>query len=242
MSGRAVKPLKDLNLSKIHNAVPANEPKSPYGNPKSYVVDGKRYHVLKSSKCYHARGYASWYGPGFDGHRTSDGDTYDMYSMTAANKVLPLPSFVRVTNLENHRSVIVKVNDRGPFHPGRIIDLSYVAAAKLGIVGDGSALVEVDGIDPGDPRKTRDCGSKSKNAQHPSGLYLQTGAFSQRSDAHNQLRKIISAGLKNAFILKPSKSQSYYRVRLGPYASPSARDKASNNLNAMGISSMDISK
>jgi rare lipoprotein A len=135
----------------IPDAVPKVEPLSRYGNPSYYEVFGKRYYVLSSSVAYLERGVASWYGPGFHQVRTSSGETYDMYAMTAAHKTLPLPAYVRVTNLENGKSVVVRVNDRGPFVGNRIIDLSYTAAARLDMLRNGTAMVEVRGIDPRAP-------------------------------------------------------------------------------------------
>jgi rare lipoprotein A len=135
----------------IADAVPRIEPRSRYGNPPFYDVFGVRYYVLSSSADYVERGVASWYGPGFHKIRTSTGEPYDMYAMTAAHKTLPLPAYVRVTNLTNGRSVLVRVNDRGPFVGHRIIDLSYSAAAKLDMLRDGTAMVEVRSIDPAAP-------------------------------------------------------------------------------------------
>ncbi len=135
-------------LESVPDAVPRIEPRSRYGNPPSYDVFGKRYYVLSSSVGYWERGVASWYGPGFHKLRTSTGEPYDMYAMTAAHKTLPLPAYVRVTNLQNGRSVVVRVNDRGPFVGNRIIDLSYTAAAKLDMLRNGTAMVEVRSIDP----------------------------------------------------------------------------------------------
>lgn len=132
----------------IPDAVPRFEPRSAYGNPPFYDVFGKRYFVLSSSADYIERGVASWYGPGFHKVRTSTGEIYDMYSMTAAHKTLPLPAYVRVTNLQNGRSVVVRVNDRGPFVGDRIIDLSYTAAAKLDMLRNGTAMVEVRSVGP----------------------------------------------------------------------------------------------
>ena len=123
--------------------VPRNEPRSRNGNPPFYDVMGKRYFVLSSSVGYVERGVASWYGPGFHKVRTSTGEPYDMYAMTAAHKTLPLPAYVRVTNLQNGRSIVVRVNDRGPFVGNRIIDLSYTAASKLDMLRNGTAMVEV---------------------------------------------------------------------------------------------------
>ena len=144
-------PLKDVDFASIPDAVPRPEPKSRYGNPPSYDVFGQRYYTLNSGRGYVARGVASWYGADFQGLRTSSGDTYDMYGMTAAHKTLPLPAYARVTNLENGRSVVVRINDRGPFHDDRIIDMSYVAAGKLGMLGRGTAMVEVKALEPGQP-------------------------------------------------------------------------------------------
>jgi rare lipoprotein A len=131
--------------------VPRLEPRSHYGNPPFYDVFGKRYYVLSSATGYVERGVASWYGPGFHKERTSTGEPYDMYGMTAAHKTLPLPVYVRVTNLQNGRSVVVRVNDRGPFVGNRIIDLSYTAAAKLDMLRNGTAMVEVRVLDPAAP-------------------------------------------------------------------------------------------
>jgi rare lipoprotein A len=132
----------------IPDAVPRYEPRSASGNPPFYDVFGKRYFVLSSSDDYVERGVASWYGPGFHKVRTSTGEIYDMYGMTAAHKTLPLPAYVRVTNLQNGRSVVVRVNDRGPFVGNRIIDLSYTAAAKLDMLRNGTAMVEVRSVGP----------------------------------------------------------------------------------------------
>jgi rare lipoprotein A len=139
----------------IPDAIPKVEPRSRYGNPPFYGVLGRRYYVLSSSVSYVERGVASWYGPGFHKVRTSTGEPYDMYAMTAAHKTLPLPAYVRVTNLQNGRSIVVRVNDRGPFVGNRIIDLSYTAAAKLDMLRNGTAMVEVRAIDPSVPANDR---------------------------------------------------------------------------------------
>ena len=131
------------DIDHIPDAVPHIEPRSALGNPPFYEVDGHRYVVLHSAAGYVERGVASWYGPGFDGLRTATGEPYDMFAMTAAHKTLPLPCYARVTNLDNGRSVIVRINDRGPFVANRIIDLSYAAAAKLGMIRNGTAFVQV---------------------------------------------------------------------------------------------------
>ncbi|HTV94421.1 MAG TPA: septal ring lytic transglycosylase RlpA family protein [Steroidobacteraceae bacterium] len=144
-------PPPPTSLLNVPDAVPRFEPRSILGNPPFYDVFGKRYYVMASSVNYVERGVASWYGPGFHKERTSMGEPYDMYGMTAAHKTLPLPAYVRVTNLENGRSVVVRVNDRGPFVGNRIIDLSYTAAAKLDMLRDGTAMVEVRALQPIDP-------------------------------------------------------------------------------------------
>jgi rare lipoprotein A len=135
----------------VPDAIPRFEPRARNGNPPFYDVFGKRYYVLSSGVGYQERGVASWYGPGFHKIRTSIGEPYDMYAMTAAHKTLPLPAYVRVTNLQNGRSIVVRVNDRGPFVGNRIIDLSYTAAVKLDMLRNGTAFVEVRTIDTSAP-------------------------------------------------------------------------------------------
>ncbi len=138
------------DLSRTPDAVPRIEPKSRYGNPSSYTVAGQTYRVRSTSQGYKEKGRASWYGTKFHGNRTSSGESYSMYKMTAAHKTLPIPCYVRVTNTSNGRAVIVRVNARGPFVHGRIIDLSYAAATKLGILSQGTAPVLVEAVGPGD--------------------------------------------------------------------------------------------
>jgi rare lipoprotein A len=133
------------------DAVPRAEPRSSHGNPPFYDVNGQRFKVLGSADNYVERGVASWYGPDFHGHNTSSGERYDMYGMTAAHKTLPIPCYARITNLSNGRSVVVRINDRGPFVGNRIVDLSYSAATRLDIVRTGTAFVELRTIDPGSP-------------------------------------------------------------------------------------------
>ena len=137
-----------LNLVEVPDAIPQAEFKSRSGNPETYVIDGVTYRVLDTSDGYREEGLASWYGGYFHGRPTSSGDVYDMYLMTAAHKSLPLPTYVRVTHLGNGRSVVLRVNDRGPFVEDRIIDLSFTAATKLGMADSGTARVEVVALDP----------------------------------------------------------------------------------------------
>src|SRR5579885_2935637 len=135
-----------VDVSNVKDAVPADVTPSKTGNPASYTVLGQTYTLLPACKGYHDRGIASWYGLQFHGGRTSDGETYDMYAMSAANKVVPIPCYARVTNLKNGKSVVVKINDRGPFVANRLIDLSYAAASKLDMLGSGTALVDVTAV------------------------------------------------------------------------------------------------
>ena len=147
------------------DAVPRKEAYTKGANPASYVVKGKRYYVKKTHHGYKERGTASWYGKQFHGRKTANAEKYDMYQMTAAHKSLPIPSYVKVTNLENKKTVIVRVNDRGPFHSNRIIDLSYGAAKKLGMHNKGTAKVEVEAITVGkNPLKLADNKPVSKKA------------------------------------------------------------------------------
>src|SRR5690606_5966440 len=141
-------PDRPVSVAHIDEPVPKVEPRTRAGNSSPYKVLGKTYHVMQSPDGYKEKGVASWYGKKFHGRRTANGEVYDMYAMTAAHKTLPIPSYVRVTNVKNRRSVIVRVNDRGPFHGDRIIDLSYTAAKKLGFENSGTANVAVEYIDP----------------------------------------------------------------------------------------------
>ena len=223
-------PLPPGDISAIPNAVPRPEPRSPHGNPPFYQVDGKRYYVLATAAGYDETGVASWYGPNFDGLQTSDGDRYDMYAMTAAHKTLPLPCYVRVTNLSNGRSIVVKINDRGPFVANRIIDLSYVAAAKLDMLKTGTALVEVRTITPETPSiLTRVAESP------PPTLYVQVGAFTAQANAERVVARLHAAGLAGAFIFGPPVTRSrLYRVRIGPVGGVPEFDQLIARLDALG--------
>ena len=227
------------DLASIPDAVPKDEPPSRYGNPPSYEVLGKRYYVLDSSQGYVERGIASWYGTKFHGKRTSSGETYNMYEMTAAHKTLPLPTYVEVINLENQKSVVVKVNDRGPFHENRIIDLSYTAATKLGILAKGTGLVEVRAINPRSPaRKSQVAPATTVSMENPGlpGFYIQVGAFSERLNAENLRARL---GAINNDLVKISQSavagKVLYRVRIGPLASVENADQIVHQLSEMGI-------
>jgi len=204
-----------VNASQVPNAVPKVLPRSRHGNPASYEVNGHWYHVRNSCYGYNKRGIASWYGTKFNGERTSSGEPYNMLAMTAANKVLPLPCFVRVTNLENGKTIIVKVNDRGPFAPNRIVDLSYVAAKKIGMTAKGTALVQVTSIDP---RVYRAGGSlPSVPVIKQPKLYLQLGAFRTQSNAKRLQRRLEKLTSYPVIIMKGWLTMlPIYRVQVGP--------------------------
>lgn len=182
---------------------PKYEPMSRYGNPATYKVRGKTYQVLRSAYGYKSRGIASWYGTKFHQRKTSSGEPYNMYAMTAAHKTLPLPTWIRVKNLSNGRTAIVKVNDRGPFHSDRILDLSYAAAHHLGISSRGTAPVEIETI-AFPEHKTR----KASN------YYLQLGAFSSKQRALT-LQKRLQKYTKSRISIESYRGQ--YIVKTGPY-------------------------
>lgn len=210
---------------------PVREPIGVAGNKSPYVVDGVRYSVLNKVKGYRERGRASWYGTKFHGRKTANGEVYNMYALSAAHKTLPLPSYAKVTNLDNGRSVIVRVNDRGPFVPGRIIDLSYTAAQKLGYLDNGTARVEVEALDPDSlPSATqtlvleKDAAARKGLPQDasfklPENTYLQIGAYSSASQAE-EMRGQLAAAFGYPVSVSPVKSgeKVLYRVRIGPIA------------------------
>jgi len=247
-------PAQNVDVSQIPNAVPKATQKSRSGNPASYVVFGKRYYVMPSAEGYKKRGIASWYGRKFHGKRTSSGEPYDMHGMTAAHKTLPLPTYVKVTNLKNGRHVILKVNDRGPFHENRIIDLSHTAAVKLGIKGTGTGLVEVEAITSAQsyntasvpPQKTIKPtqalrqSNTSDNLSSPKAsvsLFLQLGAFVSSQNAY-QLKDRVNSSLsfEQANVSKTLQNgQQYYRVRFGPLGSTEQADNLSAKLTENGF-------
>lgn len=236
-------PTNPADISHIEDAVPRPEPRSRYGNPASYKVFGKRYHTLSSSAGYKERGIASWYGSKFHGRRTSSGEVYDIYKMTAAHKTLPLPTYARVTNLKNGRSIVVKVNDRGPFHQNRIIDLSYVAAAKLGIQQTGTGLVEVEAIDPSIPEPLPQQLATTDQTLTPDQptLFLQVGAFGQEDNARRLRERLQESDFGNIRIVTGNTTNgSVYRVRIGPLDTVDEADRIANNLISMGISETHV--
>ena len=226
------------------DAVPRPEPRSKHGNGPVYEVRGKRYTVMQSSAGYRERGVASWYGSKFHDRLTSNRETYDMYAMTAANKTLPLPTYVRVRNLRNNKTVVVRVNDRGPFVSNRIIDLSYVAALKLDMIRDGTSLVEVTAINFAPPRNDRPARQvtppEAPGTASPlpvaNRIYVQVGAFGNRANAERRLNLISRTGIHGAFIRKDASTYpTLYRVRIGPVADAIQYDVIVEELENIGI-------
>jgi rare lipoprotein A len=217
----------------VPDIVPKFEPRSERGNPPFYQALGKRYFVLPSAAGYVERGVASWYGPGFHKAFTSNGERYDMYGMTAAHKTLPLPAYVQVTNLGNGRSIVVRVNDRGPFKEGRIIDLSYSAAVKLDMLRAGTALVEVRAITPGEsPVQTAAVAPAASG-----GLYVQAGAFSEQANASKLAAQLRAQGHGGTFVREDRvNGRSLFRVRIGPIPSVASFDAVVSRLKSLGIS------
>jgi rare lipoprotein A len=249
-------PDKEIDMSNVPDAVPRYENRTIAGNKNPYTVLGKTYYLMDDERAYKERGKASWYGYKFNGERTSNGELYDMFAMTGAHKTLPIPSYVRVTNLENRKSVIVRINDRGPFHDGRIVDLSYAAAQRLGITRRGTGDVEVEIVVPGgDPRpplragKTvlsagakeagivskAEAGVTSQDNNLPEGTYLQIGAFGVEASAKqfaNSVRKALSFPVVISATAAPGK---LYRVRIGPFTDAQSMQNARDQLQKIDI-------
>ena len=207
------------NVDLIGNAIPKVEPITKAGNKSPYTQFGKTNHVLRTSKGFRETGIASWYGTKFHGRKTSNGEVYNMYTMTAAHKTLPIPTYVRVTNQENGRSIIVRVNDRGPFHESRIIDLSYVAALKLGFAEQGTARVTIEAIDPTSNARSSNKNPSTRSGKPtpvPSGSYLQAGAFENNKAAATLANQILMT-LARPVIIK--KSDQTFKVWVGPFSS-----------------------
>jgi rare lipoprotein A len=214
------------NLAAIPDAVPKAEPLHRFAN-RPYQVFGKDYVPVSSLAPFRQTGIGSWYGRRFHGASTSSGETYDMYAMTAAHPTLPIPSYARVTNLANGRSVVVRVNDRGPFHSDRVIDLSYVAAWKLGYAEAGSTRVEVEAIVPGIP-STGTVIARTEPRQEPEqpqpqpeakGVYLQLGAFSAREAAENFRVRVYRELAWLSEAIQIVAGGPVFRLHLGPYRS-----------------------
>lgn len=234
-------PVNPPDVSQVPDAVPRTEPLSRYGNPPSYKVFNKQYQVLGSSKGYREKGIASWYGLKFHGRRTSSWEPYDMYKMTAAHKSLPLPTFARVENLENGRQVIVRINDRGPFHASRLIDLSYAAASRLGVLEKGTALVEVTAIDPDEPQSTISEQAVAATVSAP-GLFLQVGAFGSKHNALRQKSRL-SQTISWPVRIEDSPQQNgatISRVQVGPLPDVDHLDELVSQLDRLGVNDTHV--
>jgi rare lipoprotein A len=229
-------PPEDIDVAGLPDAVPRAEPLSKYGNPDSYVVNGRRYHTLKSSDGFVERGIASWYGSKFHGRRTSSGEAYDMYKMTAAHPRLPLPTYVEVENVENGRRAVVKVNDRGPFHQNRVIDLSYAAAKKLGIAERGTGLVEIRAISAGERISPEPEVRIAAKGSAPMRFYLQVGAFGERRNAE-RMRDRVKSVVDRLTQVHPGiyDGATVYRVRIGPISDVDVADRIVNALSGIGV-------
>jgi len=202
-------------------------PPTPPGQPKPYKIGKNWYQPLAHAQGFNQRGRASWYGRDFHGKKTSNGETYNMYAMTAAHKTLPFGTYVRVHNLENNRKIDVRINDRGPFARGRIIDLSYTAAKKLGVVGPGTADVEIIALgtpNPSDITKSTDQ-SYSPSNYYQGNFTIQIGAFSEWTNAE-RLREKLARSYKNVHIKAYfDGNATLYRVRVGKYSSLEEADR-----------------
>jgi rare lipoprotein A len=237
-----VGPKGSFDASDVPDAVPVWEPFSRQGNGSPYTVRGVTYHLADIRNGFEETGIASWYGLKFHGELTSNGERYNMYAMSAAHKHLPLPSYVRVTNLENGKTVIVRVNDRGPFHKGRVIDLSYAAATKLGYADKGTARVKVELIKLPMPGNALAQHAAADNFEDKIAHFIQVAAFSSRASAEAVSREIAAkAGTDKVFIASyENKSVSVHRVRLGPFADEHSAQRALRQLRLNGYQSAQI--
>ena len=224
-------PSQPVDVSAIPDAVPRPELRTEAGNKSPYEVLGQTYHVLPESRGFVEEGIASWYGYKFHGRQTSNGELYSMYGMTAAHRNLPIPSYVRVTNLENGRRIVVRVNDRGPFHAGRVIDLTYAGASKLGFLQRGTARVRIEALEAGTapaaaatPQAGADVIARPAELPEPGftagyrlpdNTFLQAGAYSTPAAAE-KLRQQLAALTEFPVTVTTPQTDRLYRVRIGP--------------------------
>ncbi len=236
-------PTEEVDLSHIPDAVPRREVRTIAGNKNPYTILGKTYHLIQDESSYKERGYASWYGKKFNGFKTSNGEIYDMYAMTAAHKTLPIPSYVRVTNVVNGKTVVVRVNDRGPFHAGRIIDLSYAAAQRLGIHKAGTGLVDVEIVLPHDqppiPRRAEAPPTFVETALPPN-TFLQIAAFSKLDAAKDYSAAIASQLTLMPVIHSETSQKEIHRVRLGPFNTAKALQNARDELAKINLNDVHV--
>jgi rare lipoprotein A len=223
--------LEPIDLSKVQPVVPRVERRTVAGNKNPYTVNGVTYHVLPSEEGYTETGMASWYGRKFHGHLTSNGEIYDMFQLSAAHTRLPIPSYVRVTNLDNGKSIIARVNDRGPFHPGRIVDLSYAGAVMLGYADKGTARVRVEAIVPidGNPNPSQPIVHAVSSVegvaterrlieQNTGREFLQVGAFANANSARSLVSRLAALTSLPVFIAsdQADNGTTLHKVRIGP--------------------------
>ncbi len=225
------------DVSKVPEPVPKVEPRSLYGNKSPYSVLGQTYTVLPSARGYVERGIASFYGSKFHKYKTSNLEDYDMYQFSAAHKTLPLPTFARVTNLQNGKSVVVRINDRGPFMQNRLIDLSFAAAVKIGIWPQGTGLVEVRAIDPSQPVQELPPPQDVKAVGQPGpGIYLQVGAFSDVANAERVAQRLREANFAPVQVVDVQiGGRSVRRVRVGPLPDVERADDVTARIEDMGL-------
>lgn len=236
-------PSRYVDVSRIPDAQPVPVVRTRAGNAGRYTVLGKTYQTLSDSRGYRERGVASWYGTKFHGRRTANGEVYDMFAMTAAHKTLPIPSYVRVTHVGNGRSIIVKINDRGPFHDNRIIDLSYAAARKLGVDATGTALVDVVDVTPdvSDQKPVRPAVVASPSVSTSDGLvtnthwYIQLGAFSQQQKAISLQSRVSQILMESVSVV--TGDDRLHRVIVGPIADQQKIPSLQRSLKQSGLDS-----
>ncbi len=223
------------------DAIPANEPLSRYGNPDSYTVMGKTYHVMDQANNFNQQGIASWYGTKFHGRKTSSGEPYNMYAMTAAHKTLPLPTYVEVTHKGNGRKIIVKVNDRGPFHEGRIIDLSYAAARKLGISATGTGPVSIRAINTSALDLKTDDVVMPESTGENGEIHVQVAAMGTESAAEKMASDLRDKKINSVRVhVIENDGRKLYRVRVGPIPNVDLAYKVINDLNGIGLDSARV--
>lgn len=239
------------DVDQTPDAIPRVEPRSASGNSPVYEVFGKTYRVLTDAKGFSERGGASWYGKKFQGHKTASGERYDMYKMTGAHKTLPLPSYARVTCLETGKSVVVRINDRGPFHSGRVIDLSYAAASRLGMLTAGSTQVEITALDPLEsaptvfaansapptPPVTASVDAMPDAAGRKS--WLQVGAYTDPVNAVLMREDLKKQGRRDAqIVVSEINGMAVHRVVFGPFPDYRSMQDAESALRALGYTTV----
>lgn len=238
-------PTRIVDLASIPEIIPEPLNRTGAGNRSPYTVLGKSYEVMPTEEGYNERGVASWYGEKFHGHKTSNGEVFDMFLASAAHKSLPIPSFLRVTNLDNNRNIVVRVNDRGPFHGDRVIDLSYAAALKLGYADRGTARVQLESIvatgTSGDRavRASNSVWNETLRVSSTGSKYVQVGAFSDLSAAQEVTSRVEEITSLPVFIrtVNTSNNKILHRVRVGPISDPGQIQRVRESVVAANLGS-----